>query len=215
VSNCCDPTPYRRLFNTKEAKRRLKRIRKKGLDKRAADVVAYLKSRGIEGMSLLEVGGGIGEIQLDLLQSGVVHATSVELSDAYTPLADELATETGVAEKIDRKFGDFVDMAPGLAQSDIVILNRVVCCYPFMEKMMGAATGSAGQFLGLVFPREKWWTKAGLAIGNTWLGFRKCGFRAFVHPEMGIESAAERAGLKRVHHSHDLIWHSVVYERTA
>jgi magnesium-protoporphyrin O-methyltransferase len=211
--NCCDPVPYRRLFNSKEAKRRFRKFRKKGLDARAADLVAYLKTRGIDGMSLLEVGGGIGEIQVALLASGVTRAVDVELSDAYADLKASLAEENGVGDRIERHIGDFVELAPGLAPTDLVILNRVICCYPFMSKMMEAATGRTQRFLGMVFPREKWWTQAGLWVGNRWLNLRQCGFQAFVHSVQGIEEAAGDRGLQVVHRSQDWLWHSMVFER--
>jgi len=52
-----------------------KRYRKRGLDKTARRMVEFLDQHGIEGASALNVGGGIGEIQLSsLLRRGAARA---------------------------------------------------------------------------------------------------------------------------------------------
>jgi len=37
MPDCCDPTPYRRFFNRKEADRNVRSYRKRGLDPMATD----------------------------------------------------------------------------------------------------------------------------------------------------------------------------------
>ncbi len=215
MSDCCDPVPYRRLFNSKDAQRSLRNYRKKGLDPMASSMVSFLASEGVQGLDLLEVGGGIGAIEIELLKHGVATATNVELSSGYDAVATELAYEEGVADRIERRVGDFVEMADEFATTDIVLANKVVCCYPFMERMMSAFVSRTGRYLALVFPRERWWVKAGLTLGQLWLRLRRCGFRAFVHPVDEIERIAANGGLVVRHRDNTAIWHSVVWERTA
>jgi magnesium-protoporphyrin O-methyltransferase len=59
------------------------RYRKRGLDRPARRMVEFLQSRGIDGATVLEVGGGIGEIQLELLKRGAQRTVNLELSPAY------------------------------------------------------------------------------------------------------------------------------------
>lgn len=215
MSDCCDPVPYRRFFNTKEATRRLKNYRKRGLDSMAQNIVDYLNTQDIAGADLLEVGGGVGDLEVELLKAGVASATNVELSDAYEDAAQKLAEEEGFADHMTRQFGDFVELQDQLDSTGIVVLNRVVCCYPFMERMMEAAVAKTDGHLGLVFPRDRWWTKTFFGLGNKFWAARSCDFRGFVHPPEDIEKVATDAGLVVRHRSNNLTWQTVVFERAA
>jgi len=215
MSDCCDPIPYRRFFNTKEANRRLKNYRKRGLDARATDIVDYLKTQDLAGSDVLEIGGGVGDLQVELLKAGAGKAINVELSDAYEDVAIQLAEDEGFGDRMTRQFGDFVDVQDELESADIVVLNRVVCCYPFMERMMNAAVSKTDKHLGLVFPRGRWWTRTFFGLGNKYWAVRSCDFRGFVHPPDEIEKVATDNGFVVRHRSNDLTWQAVVFEKVA
>ncbi|MDX1467806.1 MAG: class I SAM-dependent methyltransferase [Acidimicrobiia bacterium] len=215
MSDCCDPVPYRRLFNSKEADRVLKRYRKKPLKPMTSGLVEFLESEGIQGLELLEVGGGIGWFQIELLKRGVASAVNVELSSGYDEVAAALAAEEGVSDRIERRVGDFVEIQSAVSPADIVLANAVICCYPFMERMMSALVSKTGRYLVLVFPRERWWVKAALRLGELWLRLRGCGFRAFVHPVEDIERIADEDGLLARHRDNTFNWQAVIWERAA
>ena len=94
-----------------------------------------LKERGVEGKSLLEVGGGIGAIQIELLKAGIARAINVELTPTYEKAADQLVREAGVADRVERKVTDFAEAVPDVEVADFVVMNRVLCCYPDMPKL--------------------------------------------------------------------------------
>ena len=215
MSDCCDPVSYRRLFNSKEASRRLRRYRRSGLDRLARGVVDHLAERGVEGGSLLEVGGGVGEIQIEMLRGGVDSAVNIELSDAYEKAARDLLHEAGFGSRVERRIGDFVEAQDEIGSADIVVLNRVVCCYPWMKRMMSAAVDKTDRFLALTFPRERWFMKASIKLGNWWWSLRSCDFRAYVHPISEIQSIAIEAGLEVTHRERTLGWQGMVFERAA
>lgn len=215
VPECCDPSVYRRFFNSKEARRRLRRYRAKGLDSTATSMVAYLETRGLRGVDVLEVGGGVGDLQVELLKAGAERSVNVELSGGYEEAARELLEAEGLSDRVARRVGDFVLDHESVEPADVVVLNRVVCCYPLMEEMMGAAVAKTRRFLALSFPRERWWMKLAIGAGNSWMALRRCDFRGFVHPVAGIESVARADGLEAVHRHHTLGWQAVVFERPA
>lgn len=215
MSDCCDPTPYRHLFNSKDAAHRLARYRKKGLDERAADIVRYLADSGISGADVLEVGGGVGGVQVELLTQGASRATNIELSEGYELAAAELSAEAGFADRMERRFGDFVELQSEVDAADIVVLNRVLCCYPFMEEMMDAAVEKSNRFLALVFPKEMFFTKVAVKVGNVYCAVRGVDFKGFVHPVARIEQIATDAGFGPVLRSDGIYWQAVVFERTA
>ena len=120
------------MFDAKQARRDLKRWRTKGLTEEARDAVEFLARERVD--TLLEIGGGIGAAQVELLRRGVERATNVELSPAYEEVALGARARGGVEERIERRVGDAVTAE--LPDADAVLLNRVVCCYPDYEALL-------------------------------------------------------------------------------
>lgn len=177
-------------------------------------LIRALKDVGVEGLGLLDIGGGVGVVQLELLQAGVRRATSVEASSAYLEVAKEEAAKAGIESRITYVHGDFVALADGIPEADIVTLDRVICCYPDVENLVSRSAAKARQVYGLVFPRDVWWMRLFLQFEN--LGFRLKGsaFRAFVHPTELVDRLVRAAGLREVYHHNTLSWQVVVYQRS-
>jgi len=123
------------FFDKREAGRKLRLYRKSGPSKTTSILVDAVKEKGVEGKSLLDVGGGVGAIQHELLRAGAERADSVEASTAYIDANREEAARQGHADRITYHHGDFVDIAPTLERADIVTLERVICCYPDVETL--------------------------------------------------------------------------------
>src|SRR5918999_1416953 len=102
MAGCCNARGCEQFFGTRFARRAARRYRRRGLDKPARHIVRFLHSRGLAGATVLEVGGGVGEIGLELLERGAERAVNLELSPAYEQEAGRLAREAGVASKIER-----------------------------------------------------------------------------------------------------------------
>jgi magnesium-protoporphyrin O-methyltransferase len=98
------------------------------------------KERGVEGRTMLEVGGGIGAIGIELLKAGVTRAVNVELPPTHKAAAGELLRETGLVERVERRvMGTSSRPGDDVEAADCVVLNRVVCCYPDMPRLTAAA----------------------------------------------------------------------------
>jgi methyltransferase family protein len=212
VSSCC-ARGYEKFFGERTAKRDGRRYRRKGLDDTAQRLVDEVAARGVTGASVLEVGGGVGAIELELLRRGVTRATIVELSHGYDEEARILAREAGVEQRIERRHGDFADEEAQVDPADIVVMHRVVCCYPDPELLVGAASRHARRLLALSFPRDTWWLRLGFRAANLW--FRLTGgIEAFVHPPALVVRTAEDSGLTMaLHERAGRIWRVAVFER--
>jgi predicted RNA methylase len=122
------------------------RYSKRGLDQTAQTMVEFLRQLGIEGASVLEVGGG-GELQIELLQAGAARAQNLELSPAYQQEAHRLAGQAGLQGRIDWRVHDLAADPGAVAPADLVVLHRVVCCYPDYERLLAAAADHARRAL--------------------------------------------------------------------
>src|SRR5438034_9573254 len=130
MPTCCGADAYAKLFDEKNAKKDLRRYLKSGLDATGRRIVDAIINRGVVGTTVLEVGGGIGAIQVELLRAGALRATNVEIVDTYESAAGHLLATVGLAERVDRKVLDFAESGPEIAGADVVVLHRVICCYP-------------------------------------------------------------------------------------
>lgn len=212
MSECCQPSGYRNLFNRREARRCLRGYDRRGLDGMAAQLADYLVSKGIEGHTVLEVGGGIGAMGVELLKAGAAHVTNVELSDGYEEAASELLDREGLADRATRALGDFTDIA-GDFEADHLVMNRVLCCYPDMERLMSAAISSTRRSLAATYPRDRLGTRLAVAMGNGFCRLRGVDFRAFVHSPERIEGLAAASGFEPAFRRRGFVWHGVVFER--
>jgi magnesium-protoporphyrin O-methyltransferase len=213
VPSCCSPGSYVEVFGAKQARRDARRYRRKGLDKLTRRLVDRVVARGVAGASVLEGGGGVGAIEIELLERGATRATNIELSSAYEREAGALLSERGLAGRVERRVGDFV--ADDVDAADVVVLHRVVCCYPDHRALVGAAADHATRMLALTLPRERALTRIGFRAINLFLRARHCGFRTFVHPVAEILDAARAHGLQLVVLERSgPIWQIAVLERS-
>jgi len=194
MAGCCDPTDYRRLFSRKSAARDARRFRRRGLTGTARALVELAGE--VSGATVLDVGGGIGSMELVLLAAGAERATNVELSGGYEVQATALLAERGLADRVDRRVADFVTEGAAVEPHDLVVLHRVVCCYPDVDALMTAAADHALTRLVLTYPQERLPIRIGLRVINLWLRVSGCGFRTYVHPVARILGAAEARGLR-------------------
>jgi hypothetical protein len=212
VSTCC-ARGYERFFGARTARRDARRYRKRGLDDTGRELVDELAARGVAGATVLEIGGGVGAVDLELLERGAERATIVELSHGYDDEALGLAREAGMETRIERRHGDFVEQESSLEPADVVVMHRVVCCYPDPERLVGAAARHARQQLAMSFPRDTWWLRLAFRLVNVW--FRLTGgIESFVHAPARVVGIAERSGMRTVLHERSgRIWRVAVFER--
>lgn len=212
MAPCCSASDYGRFFGRKQARRDARRYRKKGLDGVSRRL---LEAAGVlDGATVLEVGGGAGTLALEALRAGAERATNVELSGEYEDEAAELVREAGLEGRVERRVGDFVAEAGAVEPADVVLMNRVVCCYPDYDALLAAAAARTRRRLVFSFPREAWWTRAGMAAINAALALSRCSFRAYVHPERRLLEAAERRGLAAAAVRRGRLWQIAVLERS-
>lgn len=205
MGSCCRAASCEEFFKPSVARRSLETYRKKGLDRVERQMIASV-SRSLEGVRVLEIGGGIGRIQTELLRAGADRGEIVELVAAYEPYARELAREAGLGSRTSFRVVDILDDPDVVGAADIVVLNRVVCCSPDGVELAAAAARLTRQQLVLSFPRDAFWVRAGIWLLNASLRLRRCPFRAYVHAPRALVDAAGSGGLRVREGSRGALW---------
>lgn len=214
MGDCCHvPRGYEKLFGEKSARREARRYRRKGLDDTGSRIVEFLSSRGIEGASVLEIGGGVGTLQIELLKAGAERAVNVELSPYWEGTARELVQEAGVQDRWEYRVDNVAADGKEVGPADTVVMHRVVCCDPDPEALVSAAAERARRYLVMSFPRERLASRAFVGLVNVVARLLRWEHRSYVHPVAAILGAAERRGLRPVLEHRGFIWQIAGLER--
>lgn len=214
MANCCDPRGCDGVFGNRFARHVEARYRKRGLGRTQARIVDFLVAHHIEGATVLEIGGGVGELQIELLRRGAARATNLELVDAYDGPARQLADEAGVADRIERRILDIATAPQQVERADVVVLHRVVCCYPDVERLLGAAADHAGRLLVFSHPPRNLASRTVLGAQN--IAFRLTGrtFRTFAHPPARMLAVLAEHGLTPVYAHRGQVWQIAGLQRS-
>jgi len=213
--DCCSPedSPFDREFNARTAEEDLRAYRRDGPTGLTRHLIDALSAGGIEGRTVLEIGGGVGTVHHELLHSGARAAVDVDASRAYVAAARGEAERQGHADRVDYRVGDFVGVADAIAPADVVALDRVLCCYGDMTSLVARSAALARRRYGLVYPRDTWLGRMAIVSINVGLRLSRSPFHAYLHRTADVEAILSAHGLVRSLHRTTLIWQLAVYER--
>jgi len=200
-------------FDQKKATEELLQYRNEGPVKTTRLLIDALIAEGISEMTLLDIGGGIGVLQHELLKAGVSSCINVEASKAYIEAIKEEAERQGHADRISHLHGDFVDLAEDLSQCDIVTLDRVICCYHDVKGLVEKSSALARKVYCLVYPLDRWSVRIGGVWENLTYRLHRSSFRFFVHPPEVVEEILRAEGFEQRFYQEDGMWQIVVYRR--
>ena len=155
-----------------------------------------LKQNGLAGRSVLELGCGRGELTLELVKDGAVTATGIDLSPSAIEYARTLARDAGLADRLMFTHGNSATMS--LEPHDVVVHNRVICCYPDATAFLQNSIAAARSVYAFCMPRSRGFWGALMRIGlkgeNALHAIKRREFRAFVHDERLVHDALTTAG---------------------
>jgi hypothetical protein len=213
--SCCTSTGYRTIFGRKAVERDARRYRRKGLTDSAGWILQVLGDDGVADRSVLEVGGGIGSLQIELLEAGASHATNVEIIDSYEATARSLIAERDLEARVERHIADYAQHPEHNPAADIVIMHRVICCYPDPDTLTAAACAQARDRVAITIPRDTPWVKLGFWGMNACLRLRRIAFRGYVHPQARILEVANSHGFHATHHQRGALWESLILQHAS
>lgn len=202
-------------FDAKKVAKELAQYRRKGPGPTTKRLRDGLLSAGLREGTLLDIGGGLGILSLELLDAGFSHAVVVDASAAYLAAATDEAARRERSASTEFVHADFLTVAGRLGSSRVVTLDRVVCCYPSYEPLLEQALQHADTGFAISYPRNRWFVRAGIWLENA--RRRRSGnpFRTFVHPPSEIMRIIEGAGFRLASRRRTPAWSADVFLKSA
>ena len=199
------------FYNPSKAASELRSYRNRGPIPSTRMLIDALKTEGVEGATVIDIGGGIGAIQHELLAAGAAHVTSIDASDAYIRTAREESDRRGLTGRVTYQHGDFLELAETIRPADIVTLDRVINVYPDWKRLIHLSAARARRLYGLVYPRNTLPVKMVVSVMNllVWRG----PVHATVPSPDVIDSLTSEAGLVRFFSKTTGPWQVAVYRR--
>jgi hypothetical protein len=213
VDTCGCGDDFASIFDRATADRDRERYRRNGPDRTTRMLLDMIRDHWAPGASLLDIGGGIGVITQELLRAGAGHAILVDASPAYLGAARHEARTANLLDRVELIEGDFVRRAAELDPTDIVTLDRVVCCYPDARTLVSLSADRARSLYGLVLPRDSRLVRLALQLENLAFRIRRSPYRAFGHSNRLVDEIVGQRGLRAIGERRTFFWRVVLYRR--
>lgn len=179
------------------------------------DLVEALDRVGLKDRTVLDLGCGAGGVAIESVARGAARATGIDLSDVAVREARALSADSGTSDRTSFHIGDA--SVASLERHDVVLLNRVFCCYPSVDGLLDNSIPAAGSLYAFTVPPSSGWrgvvARALVLTENAWCRVRGSRFRAFVHDVRRIEDALRSTGFRQAVSKRRLAWDLRVYVR--
>jgi magnesium-protoporphyrin O-methyltransferase len=214
-----EPEPERCCFDDWVDSWSDKATKKPTAAKVTASLLDAITEAGIADRTVLDVGCGIGDLAIEVVARGAVSGIGFDLSAKAIEEARKLAIARGVGDRMRFEVGDGAKL--DLPEADIVVINRVVCCYPDTENLLERTLGAARSVYAITAPISDGTVGVYNRVLNRWwnasyrLRRKKfAGFRTFIHDLDRIDERISAAGFRRVRHERRrIVWDLAVYAR--
>jgi magnesium-protoporphyrin O-methyltransferase len=210
---CCDEELACLGYDGLGAERDLEKWRTRGPNPATQELIEVIRAEGVAGAALLDIGAGVGAVHITLLEAGAASAVDVDASREYLATARAEAERRGLADRVDYRYGDVVELAAELPPADIVTLDSVICCYPYLPALLAAALRPGPRVVGLTYPRDVWWMRAYMRLYNLVHAVRRTGSRYFIYRHAQVNRLMADAGFTNVHEGGIRMWRVVLYRR--
>jgi magnesium-protoporphyrin O-methyltransferase len=211
---CCDEDLAFLGYDGLNAAADLRRWREGRLHPVTRELIEVILGHGVDDARVLDIGAGVGAVHVALLESGAGAAIDVDASRQFLSTAREEAERRGLDDRIEYRYGDLVEVGGDLPPADIVTLDSVICCYPYLEPLLDAATRSRPQLVGITYPRDVWWMRAYMRLYNLMQALRRNSARYFVHRHAHLQGWMHEAGYENVYEGGIRPWRVVLYRRS-
>ncbi len=210
---CCPHSQSASKFFSFFAKSYRRRFAKKGLELPQQQLLKGIAQINYQGKTLLEIGCGVGHFHQILIEQGAKSATGIELASKMLDEAKDWAKQRGLSEKTSYIEGDFISIANTIEPADIVIMDKVVCCYPDADSLIHRSLEKCLSAYALTYPRKTWYTRLGTQVLALIMKLSGSDFRPYVHDPVQIEKWITEQGYKKTNQNQTTVWLTQVYTK--
>lgn len=175
----------------------------------------WLQREGLAGSTVMDVGCGTGDLIVRALEAGAIRATGADLSSEAIAQASAHTREAGFEDRVDLWVGDAA--VEPLEPHDVVVLDKVICCYPDADVLIARSTAAAQTMYAFSVPESRgFW---GLVARARWFVFdlaarlRGEDHPRFIHERTDVEAKVLAAGFRPLHTGRHFVWFVGVYAR--
>jgi SAM-dependent methyltransferase len=208
---CCDKDLALIGYDGRDAERDLAALRSRGPGPTTQELIDAIRAQRVEGATLLDVGAGVGAVHLALLEDGAARAVDVDASREYLASARAEAERRGMADRVTYHYGDLVELAAELPPTDVVTLDSVICCYPYLPAMVTAIMTVRPRLVGLTYPRDVWWMLAFMRLFNLVHALRRSPARYFAYRHHQLRSLMAASEYTEIYDGGSPGWRVVLY----
>jgi magnesium-protoporphyrin O-methyltransferase len=213
-----DPVQTKEIAETFDdlAHDRCCKYKSKGLTASTEVLLGLLTENGLVGKTLLDIGCGTGFFALETLKHGASSCVGVDLSTAAIREANEFAKESGFQDRARFEVGNAASTQHSV--SDIVVMDKVLCCYPDADSLLKTASASSTALLGFIVPRDEGLMKPAMRIGTGLINLverlRKTGFRLYLHPLGALDKLLIDNDFHQSNKAKSRFWLVFLYKKT-
>ncbi len=213
MTGCCGHAASAgRLFSF-FARHYRRRFARRGFEPSQRHLLEGLGETGYADATVLEIGCGVGHLHQTMLERGASRAVGVDLAPRMLEEAAAWAAERGLAARCEYVEGDFVALDPELAPADVTVLDKVVCCYPDAEGLLRSTLAKTRRACALVYPRDRWFVRIGIALMGAMLWALRSEFRPYLHDPAKVQAMLRADGLERTYARDTASWLTEVWVR--
>lgn len=212
---CCDEELELLGYDGHHAAQDLAAWQSRGPSPATQELIDVIRAQGVKGATLLDIGAGVGIVHLALLEAGAAAAIDVDASRDYLAAARGEAERRGLAGRVDYRFGDVVELAADLPSVDVVTLDSVICCYPYLSRLLQAAVRPGPRLVGLTYPLEAWWMRLAMHLYNARSALLGWPEHYFIHRRAEIDRLMGEFGFVTFHRGGTRFWRVVAYRRNS
>ena len=192
----------------------VRRYRRRGLEAVQRRLLEGLTAAGVAGDSVLEIGCGTGELQRHVLAAGAVSAVGIDVAGGMIERAQAAAAQAGLEQRTTFLVGDAVERAAELPPAAVVVLDKVLCCYPEIDTLLQVSLERTQRLYAVVVPRPHWLVAAVWRLAIAVFKLLRSSFHPFYHDWHRTAAAISAAGFRRIFAAHTLAWEAWIFRRT-
>ena len=185
------------------------------LHETSARLLDQLRDVGDAHPTVLDLGSGAGALVVALVEDGADRALGIDLSPASVEAARRRAEAAGVMARATFRVGDAA--AASLDPHDWVVMDRVICCYVDMDRLLANALPAARSRFAFAVPESRGWrgalNKVLWRLEDVVNILRRNRCQGYVHDIRRIARRLVEAGFALRSERRTGLWYTAVFER--